>query len=302
MGCIPSKNQNKSQLNTIKNSEKTGCLISDVTKTPLLSHLDDYITIQLLGTGKSSEVLLSLHRPTGEYRALKIIKKSLMCFSLTSEIEILSNLHHQKIIRCFEMLEDQSFYYISSMYCKGKNLLTKFKETNFFEEHQLVNLISQILAGISYCHEQKVIHRDLKLENILFETSGIESLIIADFGLAYQVKDCLPSDVCGTPSYMAPEIGSGTYDEKVDIWSIGIILYVLATRKFPFPRGKQKQGTRPQYTEINYNHEELNQRSPELIEFLKSLLEFDPKHRISAKNALSSDWITMNTNIEVNID
>ena len=302
MGCIPSKNHNKTPLNPVKTSEKTGCLISDVAKTPLLSHLDDYITIQLLGTGKSSEVLLSLHRPTGEYRALKIIKKNLMCFSLTSEIEILSNLLHPKIIRCFEMLEDQNFYYISSMYCKGKNLLSKFKETNFFEEQELASLVSQILAGVSYCHEQKVIHRDLKLENILFENSETNSLIIADFGLAYRIKNNLPGDVCGTPSYMAPEIGSETYDEKVDIWSIGIILYVLATRKFPFPRGKHKQGIRPQYTDINFDHEELNQRSPKLIELLKSLLEFDPKCRISAKKALASEWISMNTNIDGNID
>lgn len=291
MGCIPCQKIQKNHLFNIQKTSGKFLKLQSLDKNPLKSSLDDYITISLLGTGKSSEVLLSLYKPNNEYRALKIIKKNLLDFSCTSEFMILQNLSHPNILKCFEMLEDSSSYYISSFYCEGGNLAKKLKSVKYLKENEIAKIMIQVLSGLDYFHENKIIHRDLKLDNILLENSESFDLKIADFGLAYFVESKLPREVCGTPLYMAPEVGVQDYDEKVDLWSAGVVMFVLATGQFPYKCKKTEKYTRPDLTTFKINEERFNDRSEQLLILIKALLEVNPKLRISAKEALKSSWI-----------
>jgi calcium-dependent protein kinase len=291
MGCIPCQRiQKKNEYHIQKTTGRIIHLKSEDIQSQN-SNLDDYITIRLLGTGKSSEVLLSLYRPANEYRALKIIKKSFMSSCCSTEFMILQKLDHPNVLKCFEMLEDSSSYYISSLYCEGGNLSKKLKSIKYFNENDLAKIMHQVLSALAYFHENCIIHRDLKLENILLENSEGFSLRIADFGLAYFVNTNMPDEVCGTPLYMAPEVGSGPYDEKVDLWSAGVVLFVLATGHFPYRCRKAGNHSRPDYSTLKISAEKFTGRSKELLELVSKFLELDPKKRISANEALENPWI-----------
>lgn len=292
MGCIQIKKILDRKAILIKNSTGKTC----PQRLYSISSLDDYISISLLGTGKYSEVIKSLYRPTNEYRALKIISKEHCSSFYLNELIIAQNLNHPNILKSYEMLEDKNSFYLSSLYCEGGNLAKRAKNQSFTES-EIAFIIFQVFSGLAHCHENNVIHRDLKLENILLEKNEGLSLKLADFGLACFIGGKDAEGVCGTPAYMAPEIFANSYNEKIDMWSAGVVLFVLSKNQFPLKCRKSEKKLRPDFSTLNLNVPTSSVLNQELEDLIQGLLEIDPEKRLSAKEALNSSWLKSNISI-----
>ncbi|CAG9334190.1 unnamed protein product [Blepharisma stoltei] len=261
---------------------------------------DDYIFQKNLGSGAYSEVKLYYHSTTLQYRAVKQIQKSGLnsCFTdpvyRLKEVKILCSLDHPNILRCFEVFEDDLKYYVVTEYCEGGELFETILNLKGFSEHEAANIMSQLLSAISYCHEHSVIHRDLKPENVLLEEkNGSLSLKVADFGSSCLLDPQRKMTGCfGSAFYIAPEVLDGEYDEKCDLWSCGVIMFVLLTGRPPY-RGKNVAEILAQIkaAPLQISQESIPRLSSEAADLLQKLLEISPKNRIEAREALRHPWI-----------
>ena len=281
MGCIVTK-----RTVTIRNSAIISKNQQHSTTLPekdsIITSLDDYITIKLLGRGKSCEVLLSLFRPSSKYRALKILPKSQESRYLIQEFHLLQTLTHPSILTLYDLLEDHHNYYISSQYCAGGDLTKLLNSLKYIPEASIAFIMLQVFEALAYCHSKKVVHRDLKLENILLLESEKFLIKVADFGYSCLMDKEKARGVCGTLSYMAPEIELGPYDQKVDIWSAGVVMFILGTGKMPF-------GRRRESFDLDKGVGVLG-RSPEFDNIVKQMLHVSPDLRPSAEELLRNDW------------
>lgn len=204
-----------------------------------LYHKDEKITDYYkfedeLGAGSFAVVKSAINKKTGELVAVKIINRKEMEeddeVALQSEIEILSNLDHPNVVKMYEVFDEADFMYIVLECMTGGELFDRIVEKESYSEREAADTILPIVDSIRYCHENGIIHRDLKPENLLYETKEENSVIkISDFGLArFLPSDVFATTACGTPGYVAPEIlGGKGYGAPVDVWSIGITLYIL---------------------------------------------------------------------------
>lgn len=155
---------------------------------------------------------------------------------LFNEINILKELDHPNIVRMYEFFEDEKRYYLVTEICKGGELFDEVIARGKFSEKDAAVLIKQVLSCINYCHSNNIVHRDLKPENILLESSKeFDEIKIIDFGtsLVYDPAKALEEKL-GTPYYIAPEVLNKSYSNKCDIWSIGVIVYILLSGVPPF--------------------------------------------------------------------
>ena len=261
---------------------------------------DKYIISENLGSGAFSEVKLCIHKLTQEKRAVKIIHKAYLYLDQYNEnhqlqeISILTSLVHPNILRCYEIFEDHFKFYLVTELCEGGTLFEKIKEFQTLNEEKVSSLIFQVLSALAYCHEDKnVIHRDLKPENILLEEKiGVLNIKISDFGSAcYLDPGKKLQKSLGTPYYVAPEVVEGEYDEKCDVWSCGIILYMLLTGKAPYQGTNVKSILKNLKTSpFVFNEVDHPNISPHAVDLLKKMLVIDPKLRIPASEALNHPW------------
>ena len=302
MGCgVPLKS--KEAPSPIRFRMKT----REITITPgtfiKLSHgcnIAEYNEIKKLGSGAFSDVLLCDHLPTKTKRALKVVHKSGLTYHqrdpihMLKEIQILKMLDHPNIIKCFEIFEDESKYYIATEYCHGGDLFGEILKMQLFTEAQAARIIFQLLSALSYCHEKLVIHRDLKPENILLTENNSELHVkIADFGSSciFQ-QDSRLTGCFGSSYYLAPEIFYSTYDQTCDMWSVGIIMYILLTGTPPY-QGRDSVAIISQIKESPFKITPSNVvgLSPDSVNLLRELLCLNPFDRISAKRAIRHPWI-----------
>lgn len=264
-------------------------------------NVDNYKILEILGSGGFSEVALTTHIPTGQKRALKIIRKSPLAVQQLSpefmiiEMKLLRTLDHPNVLKCFEIFEDKENYFLVLEYCEGGNLFQKLGP-NLNDDNRLADIMYQVLSGIAYFHDKQIVHRDIKPENILIESSETWNIKVADFGSAcYLDKNKTAEGVFGSPFYLAPEVLLGYYDEKVDIWSLGIVLYVMITGNAPYS-GKNVKEIINQIIDcpLRINAKTLPGQSLLLLDFARQLLEINPSRRISAMDALQHPWIKKN--------
>ena len=248
-----------------------------------------------IGEGGFGKVRTVIHKKSGQLRAMKLIKKSKE-FNL-DEIENLMLLNHPNILKLFGYYYDEhENIYIITEYIKGEELFNKIKQTGRFSEEDSAIIIKSVFQAIAFCHSRGIIHRDLKPENILIPTGknvDYTLLKIIDFGASVLKKDDGKITFrFGTPYYIAPEVLLESYNEKCDVWSIGVILYLLLVGKAPFD-GKDDDIICQKIIseEINYKSSLLKSLSPEAIDFLKKLLEKNPDKRISSSQALNHPWL-----------
>ena len=218
---------------------------------------------------------------------------------LENEISLMMSLDHPNIVKLYGVERLHSYYFLVMEFCNEGDLIHYIH--NFgssISEETVSDFAAQIGQGLKYLHKNQIIHRDLKPHNILLSKgdNGKMVLKIADFGFARFLR---PSDlaetICGSPVYMAPEIQFGThYSSKVDMWSLGVILYELVTQKTPFPNIKSQYELAQELKNRGSNPFTIpvsSQASPELRDVIKHLLTIDPEKRMSLYEFLHSPFI-----------
>eukprot|EP01017_Pseudomicrothorax_dubius_P023101 TRINITY_DN2479_c0_g6_i1.p1 TRINITY_DN2479_c0_g6~~TRINITY_DN2479_c0_g6_i1.p1 ORF type:complete len:402 (+),score=120.69 TRINITY_DN2479_c0_g6_i1:84-1289(+) len=214
---------------------------------------------------------------------------------MIDEVNILRTLDHPNIIRIYEYYQDEKALYIVTDLCSGGELFDKIIEKKFFNEREAAKILKQIISAVLYCHKHKIVHRDLKPENVLYETGKDDSLIkVIDFGTS-KVFD--PNQKMtqkfGTPYYIAPEVLRGKYDEKCDVWSIGVIAYVLLCGYPPFNGGSDRIIlVKVMKGEYEFKQKDWEKVSEHGKDFVKKLLTYDPDARVTAEAAFNHPWLS----------
>ena len=260
--------------------------------------------------GSKSETYLCYHRDTGIGRAVNIQEKSnIEEFKgrFFKEIEILRMMDHPNVIKLYEVYEDSRRYYLVSELLTGGELFDRISRKKTFSECDAALIMKQILGGISYCHSKNIVHRDIKPQNLLYESNDPSAkLKIVDFATSdiYEPNTVMNKKI-GSPYYVAPGVLRGAYNEKCDIWSCGVILYLLLSGYYPF-RGDTKDKilfniSKGQYTMVGPEWDHISNEGKDLI---KDMLTYDYKNRISAADVLSHAWIKKfsQDNVDIQIE
>ncbi|CAD8065224.1 unnamed protein product [Paramecium sonneborni] len=259
---------------------------------------------QVLGQGAFGKVWKVTHKTTGLIRPMKQIKKSELIKEdeqkLFQEMHILKNLDHPHIVKLYELYQDQNNYYMITEYLSGGELFERIKKMQIFTEKRASELIRQILLAINYCHDQKIVHRDLKPENILFSGPEPElNLKIIDFGCSRRFNTSKMTKRLGTPYYIAPEVLGHNYTEKCDIWSCGVILYILLCGYPPFTGKTEKEiFEKVKLGKLRFPNEEWEFISKEAKHLIQKMIQVDVNLRYSASQVLSDPWFQKHTHYQ----
>lgn len=259
---------------------------------------EKYLFEKTLGQGSFGEVKKAKNKQTGEECAIKIIKKSDMqqedVLALQTEVEILSQVDHPNVVKLFEVWEDKNSFYLTMEIMTGGELFDRIVEKDHYSEKEAADTIRPIVDAIRYCHKMGVAHRDLKPENLLYATRDSHSIIkISDFGLAKVYDSSLMMTQCGTPSYVAPEVLEGKgYDEAVDFWSIGIILYILLCGFPPFyDDDNDKLFELIAKGKVDFPNPYWESISDGAKDLIRKLLNVNPRDRLGADEMLNHPWM-----------
>ncbi|TNV80916.1 hypothetical protein FGO68_gene14120 [Halteria grandinella] len=274
-----------------------------------------YRMSKMLGAGSFGDVWMCVQRETGAHRAVKVTKSKIFenkekdapknvlemqdedestaaSQELKNEIRILCQLDHPNVVRIHESFQDDHHTYIVLEICKGGELNDEMQIRGKFSEDDVAKLMRQVLSCINYLHNKNIAHRDLKPENILLENNkDLSQIKVADFGTAIQwdPKNKQPfKEKVGTLIYMAPEVFTGSYSEKCDIWSCGVLMYKLLSTRFPF-EGEDEVTLRQKLTvgEFDLTSSEWSSVKPDLKDLLKGMLQTNPDKRLTADEAVN---------------
>lgn len=211
------------------------------------SYLQDYIFIKEIGKGAYGAVSKIKMKYGGLLRAVKIIKSADIIKEkdkkdkLFAEISIPMKLDHPNIAKLYEVFEWKNSFALILELCEGGDLFSYIKQNRVFSEKKAVEFMKQILSAVYYMHKNGICHRDLKPENMLYDTES-NSLKLIDFGTAaYFTKADSLKALVGSPYYVAPEVIKGSYNEKCDIWSCGVIMYIILCGTPPFNGQNEKE-------------------------------------------------------------
>ena len=272
---------------------------------------DEYsIDSKAMGEGAYGEVSRAVNKKTGLSRAVKVIPKSKLknLPRFRTEIELMKTVEHPNIVKLFEVFEDVKNVYLLMELCTGGEMFDRIINAGHFSEKQAATYVKQILLGVNYLHGKNIMHRDLKPENLLFLNKTPDSpLKLIDFGLAMKFEPGQMYDMrAGTPYYVAPQILEGRYDHKCDIWSVGVITYVLLCGYPPFfGDSDQEILARVRTGKFSFPEAEWRSISKDAKDLISKLLEFDATKRISAEKALSEPWIkntAPNSKLDINLE
>ena len=280
-------------------------IVSQSNKKPS----DDYKRLNYLGEGSYATVYCVENRITGSKRAMKVISKGDNCNEeddkeITNEISILRTLDHPNILKIFEFYSSKESYSIVTELCQGGELFQEIIDRGPFNENYSAYVMFQILSAINYCHKMKIIHRDLKPENILIierDSNGMPRIKIADFGTSKLVeKGHVQRKLVGSSYYIAPEVLKKHYDEKCDLWSCGVIMYILLSGRPPFGGDNDKEIMDKviigKYDLETSPFDKLSSSGKDLIQ---KLLMIEPNKRLSAEQALTHPWFKENKSKEL---
>ncbi|KAI1125929.1 Pkinase-domain-containing protein [Nemania abortiva] len=248
-----------------------------------------------LGEGSFGRVCVARHRQSGYSCAIKSISKdALPRAAVMREIEIQRSLKHPGIVELYAWFEDSSCIYIILEYAAGGDLCDALRRETRFSEQHAAACIAQVASALAHMHSKNIMHRDIKLENILLSLNG--EVKLADFGLSILSPDNRETSVCGTPEYYAPEMlqpDSPSYTNAIDSWALGVLAYELLVGHSPF-RSYSWISTPERILERDMDllPESI---SPHAENFIDSLLAMEPSERLSPEAALVHPWIVENS-------
>ena len=283
--------------------------------------VEDYTLEKIIGKGSFGQVYLTSKTGTNKLFATKKMPKTMVLQPkvkkyFNNEIHILENIDHPYIIKLYEIKQTINNYFLIFDFCNGGDLnhcLEKYKKKNKkpFTQEIVQHLMNQIVNGLQYLHNSKILHRDIKSDNILVHFKSKEDLQnlnllnadikIIDFGFArYLEDDSLAQSVLGSPLYMAPQIlrklkkldnnNSFGYDQKADIWSLGTVCYEMLIGTPPFYaenyddllKGIQKG---------NYSIPNNLKLSKEAVSFLNGMIQYNPQSRLDINALANHDFL-----------
>ncbi|GIX65341.1 calcium dependent protein kinase CDPK7 [Babesia caballi] len=257
-----------------------------------------YTVCEQLGHGKFSVVYRAIHKATGEEYAVKIVDKTKICSQerdlLRSEIAILRLLRHQHVIYLKDVSDMRDSLYIVMELVRGGELYDLINQRHRFTEAHTHRIICQLLQIVAYLHKCGIIHRDIKPENILLtDKSEAATIKLTDFGLSTL---CGPKELltqpCGTMAYVAPEVLTlEGYNQKVDVWSIGVIMYLLLRGRLPFPVKQVITVDLRQHYRVRFDSKHWDVVSPSAKDLIARMLQPDPAARITVFEALEHIWV-----------
>ena len=287
------------------------------------TNLNFYKYGRLIGQGAFGKVNLGLHILTGRVVAIKSFNKSNLNSNsenmkkITYETNLMKKLNHPNITKILELFEDKDYILIIMEYINGGNLFSFVKKRRKVSEKTAKFLFKQIILGIKHIHSHNIVHRDIKLENILIDLNN--NIKICDFGIGRVLTspDQLLFDQCGTPMYIAPEILLSTKETgykgfPVDIWSSGIALYILLSGTLPFSfkngssisieeseKNNHNNTEELQFAIVNNEPKYIENISEEARDLLRGLLNKNPEKRLTCNEILAHPWLK---DIKENLD
>ena len=265
------------------------------------SLFDKYEVKQKIGKGKFGLVKSGINKETKKPVAIKIMAKKNMDKSdmelAKVEIDILKIAQHPNIIKLYDVFENENYIYIIMEYCSGGDLLSYFEHYEYeLPEAKVCEIIHKLSMAIYYLHSYGIVHRDLKPENILMtDLTSNADIRLLDFGLSKIVgNDEKCTEPYGTLSFVAPEVLQGKpYDKSVDLWSIGIITFLLLCGYMPFDDKHSEREIARQTIQdpVPYENKIWSKLSPEAKTFVDGLLQKKPEKRYTIKEVLEHPWI-----------
>ena len=265
------------------------------------SLFDKYEVKQKIGKGKFGLVKAGINKETKKPVAIKIKAKKNMDKSdmelAKVEIDILKISQHPNIIKLYDVFENENYIYIIMEYCSGGDLLSYFEHYEYeLPETKVCEIIHKLSMAVYYLHSYGIVHRDLKPENILMtDLTATADIRLLDFGLSKIVgNDEKCTEPYGTLSFVAPEVLQGKpYDKSVDLWSIGIITFLLLCGYMPFDDKHSEREIARQTIQdpVPYENKIWSKLSPEAKTFVDGLLQKKPEKRYSIKEVLEHPWI-----------
>ncbi|XP_059450473.1 calcium-dependent protein kinase 26 isoform X2 [Corylus avellana] len=275
--------------------------ILDANQTSNLK--DQYILGEQLGWGQFGVIRVCSDKLTGEVLACKSIAKDRLVTpedvrSVKLEIEIMTKLSgHPNVVDLKAVYEEENYVHLVMELCAGGELFHQLEKHGRFSESEARVRFRHLMQVILYCHENGVVHRDLKPENILLATKATSSPIkLADFGLATYIKPGQSlHGLVGSPFYIAPEVLAGGYNQAVDVWSSGVILYILLSAMPPFwGKTKSRIFDAVRAADLRFPSDPWNRISESVKNLIQGMLCMDPSQRLTAEQVLDHPWMKDN--------
>lgn len=253
-----------------------------------------------LGVGAYAVVYQCTNKRTGEKAAVKVVDRARLTetreAALKQEVALMKKLDHPHVVKLIEFYEEEKNFFVVIELCEGGELFERIVEKTIYTEKEARELCRILFSALAYCHAENIVHRDIKPQNLLMVSPSCDSRCkIADFGFAAVVPDGSKlSAKCGSPYFIAPEILMGKpYGPQPDVWSAGVILYILLGGTYPFAHENRdvlfdliKSGT------YNFDLDTFRDVSDDAKDLIKKLLVVDPAKRLTAEQVLKHHWIT----------
>uniref|UniRef100_A0A3B3DAT4 Doublecortin like kinase 3 n=1 Tax=Oryzias melastigma TaxID=30732 RepID=A0A3B3DAT4_ORYME len=276
-------------------SERSSISLSDIERV--------YEFGRVIGDGNFAVVRECRRRDSGEPLALKIVERSKLVgreHMMQNELSLLGSLSHPRIVRLFAHHHTPTHSYLVMELVRGGDLFEAISDSGKFPEAEAGLMVSDVSEALEYIHGKSIVHRDLKPENLLRVAAGVCRLKLGDFGLAMVVTEPVFT-ICGTPTYVAPEILHETgYGVAVDVWALGVILYVLLCGFPPFrsrERDQEELFKLIKQAQLHFPSPYWDSISEEAKNLVRCLIEVDPTLRLTSEQTLQHPWVKAMTSV-----